>query len=133
MTSDAAHPVPDAAPLEVLVVDDDPDLASGLARILKMEGHAVRTATNGFQALDLAKERRPTVVLVDMKMPGMNGFELVRLLRPGGPALTVVYMTGYSEMAHLAGEEGATVLTKPFDHQQLVALLATVRQSRTSS
>lgn len=126
MDTNAPHRSPNTGPLDVLVVDDDPDLVSGVARNLKILGHTVRTATSGHEALGLAEQRRPHVALVDMKMPEMNGFELVRLLRQGDPVVTVIYMTGFSEMAHLAVEQGVTVLNKPFHQQELNDLLAAV-------
>jgi CheY-like chemotaxis protein len=65
----------------VLVVDDCPDSAESMAILLRLDGYEVETATGGQAALRAAKARRPDVVLLDISMPGMNGYEVARQLR----------------------------------------------------
>jgi CheY-like chemotaxis protein len=112
------------APNDILVIDDDPDIVRSLARILKTRGLTVRTATSGHEALKLAAQGSPAVVLTDIVMPGLNGIETARELRRACPGIVVIFMTGYSEMEGQAKEEGsAVVLTKPVDLAKLVELL----------
>lgn len=120
--SDAPPPIPNR---DILIVDDDPDLVRGLARILKLRGHNVRTATDGQHALEMAKEQTPRVVLTDLKMPGMNGIEVIRQLKLGTPDVVAILMTGFAEFDQEAIEAAATtVLTKPLDCERLFEMLA---------
>jgi signal transduction histidine kinase len=93
----AAQPA-QATPRErVLVVDDNRDAASSMARLLATLGHEVHVASNGEQALDLARRHAPSVALLDIGLPGMDGYELAAQLRelPGSPRLVAV--TGYGQ------------------------------------
>jgi two-component system CheB/CheR fusion protein len=84
--------------LHVLVVDDSADMVKSLARILQSEGHDVRTALDGPTALAAAHEFHPEVVLLDIGMPGMDGYEVARRLRESGdlPAMLVA-VTGFGQ------------------------------------
>ena len=70
--------------LRVLVVDDNVDTANGMARLLKLSGHEVRVAHDGEEALKLAREHRPEVMLLDIGLPGMDGYELASSSRSRG-------------------------------------------------
>ena len=70
----------------MLVVDDNADTASGLSRLLKRLGHDVRVAHDGRSALEAARAHRPEVVLLDIGLPGMDGYEVVEAA-PGGGVL----------------------------------------------
>lgn len=108
----------------VLAVDDDPGALSALTDALGTLGFQVVQAENGSAALELARERQPDVVLLDVQMPGMDGFEVCRQLK-ADPALMlvpVVFLTGHgSRRARLEGlEAGATdFLNKPCDLVEL--------------
>jgi signal transduction histidine kinase len=86
-----------AASERVLVVDDNDDAASSMARLLAMLGHEVHVAGDGTQALDLARRHAPSIALLDIGLPGMDGYELAARLRelPGAPRLVAV--TGYGQ------------------------------------
>ncbi len=86
-------------PLRILVVDDNDDAAQSLAMLLGMEGHLVRTAADGTQALEAAPPFRPEVVFLDIGLPGMSGYEVARRLRemPGLGKFLLVAMTGYGQ------------------------------------
>jgi CheY-like chemotaxis protein len=83
--------------MKVLVVDDNHDAATSLSMLVAMLGHDVRTGFDGVQALDLAGEFHPDLVLLDLGMPRMDGYEACRRLReqPWGAEAVVVAVTGW--------------------------------------
>ncbi len=112
----------------VLVVDDNVDSATMLARLLKMSGHDVRTAYSGPAALEAALAHPPDVVLLDIGLPGLNGYEVARRLRqyPQLEGVRLVAMTGYGDEAdrQLAMEAGFDRhVVKPVDFPKVEALL----------
>src|SRR4029450_13123840 len=82
--------------LQVLVVDDDPGILSGLTRLLQRDGHTVQTATNGQEALALLHERGFDLILCDLLMPELDGQTLYGLLQRQLPALCqrMIFLTG---------------------------------------
>jgi PAS domain S-box-containing protein len=121
----------------VMVVDDNRDAADSTTEILRLLGHQVECAYTGPAALELARHFTPAIVLLDLAMPGMNGFETLRQIRlqPGTEHVFAIAMTGFGsgddQRRTLAGGFDAH-LTKPADLNALVALLnqATVHSSR---
>jgi DNA-binding response OmpR family regulator len=112
------------AAADVLVVEDDPDLAALVAMILDDAGFAVRSASDGRQALARVAERMPGLILLDMRMPVMNGWEFAREFRARhGRAAPIVVVTA-AENARLRAEEiGADGwLEKPFELEDVVAV-----------
>jgi signal transduction histidine kinase len=116
-------------PRRILVVDDNVDNAESLALLLQLSGHQVRTAHNGPGALAAASAFRPEVVLLDIGLPGMDGYEVARCLRTeaGGEKLLLVAQTGYGQeddqrRSRQAGFDAH--LVKPVDPDTLRALLA---------
>ncbi|MEN9020477.1 MAG: response regulator [Verrucomicrobiales bacterium] len=113
--------------LNLLVVDDEPDMVSSLQRILKARGFAVEIANSGEEAVTWARDHEPDGILIDIKMPGMNGVETVRKIRAHRPDVFVVFMTGCSELvqeaeAEAEAEGSVAVLSKPVDPGQVCAL-----------
>lgn len=124
-----AEPAPVAARTRVLVVDDDPAIAASTAVWLEIEGHEVRVAPDGSAALEEALGFRPDVVLLDIGLAGMDGYETAQRLRelPGGRDMRLVAVTGYGhaeaiERAKAAGFDHHVV--KPFDPRKLSALVS---------
>jgi signal transduction histidine kinase/CheY-like chemotaxis protein len=120
---------PPAVPsLQVLVVEDNKDAADSLAMLLELWGHRVRTSHDGVAGLTAARHARPEVVLLDIGLPGMDGYEVARQLRQEfGAAIRLVAMTGYGQeedrrRAHEAGFNAH--LVKPADPANLRAVLA---------
>ena len=113
--------------LKVLVVDDNEDAADSLAVLLRMRGHEVAIARDGPQALALAELEPPAVVLMDVGLPGMDGYEVCRQFRQRGLAGTrIIAMTGYGQerdrqRAKSAGFDAHAV--KPVEFAQLAKLL----------
>ena len=110
----------------ILVVDDEPNARTALAEILKEESYTVETAADGFKGLARYEEATPDLVLTDLKMPGMDGVELLRKLRQHDPELPVVIMTAFGavETAVSAMREGAAdYLTKPLNTDELTLVI----------
>ncbi len=106
----------------VLVVEDDPDLSALLAVILAEAGYPVMTAGDGLEALERVAERLPGLVLLDMRMPRMNGWEFALELRARhGHAAPIVVVTA-AENARLRAEEieAEGWLEKPFELEQVM-------------
>jgi CheY-like chemotaxis protein len=79
---------------EILIVDDDPTVRNSLVMLLKSSGYAVSTATHGFDALLQLKRKVPPIVISDLNMPQMSGFELLSVLRRRFPQISVIAMSG---------------------------------------
>jgi two-component system chemotaxis response regulator CheY len=108
---------------DVLVVDDDLYLTEIITDVLEAEGHTARKASNGLEAIDLIKERKPELILLDLMMPVMNGWELADRLRsnPDWADIPVVVITANYQPDRKQQIAGAkAVITKPFDIDQLV-------------
>ena len=121
--------------MSVLVVDDSEDTTEMVRHLLEIGGAAVNVATSGFEALSLASEKEFDVVLSDISMPGMDGFEFIRKLRelPGKEDVPAVALTGFGrpEDVQRASEEGFHAhLTKPFDIEMLATLLQNLPRTR---
>ncbi len=112
----------------VLIVDDSDEAASGLARLLRLLGHDVVVAHDGPAALELAREHRPGIILLDIGLPGMNGYEVARALRREGFAgAVIIAVTGYGEEQAIRRSLEAGFdhhLVKPVDVDDLVTLMA---------
>jgi signal transduction histidine kinase len=111
----------------VLVVDDNRDAAESLARLLELSGHEVHTAHDGLDALAAAQRVRPTVVLLDLGLPRLNGYEVARRIREQHPGSLLVAVTGWGEddVRRRSREAGFDAhLVKPVDLAALAKLLA---------
>jgi len=108
----------------ILVVDDDPATTSVLRRGLTYEGYEVDTAASGEEALTIARERPPEVVLLDIMMPGLDGLEVCRRLRAADASLPIILLTAKdSPTDQVEGlDTGADdYITKPFTFEVLLA------------
>ena len=113
----------------LLVVDDEPNIVDLLATSLRFAGFEVATARNGSEALRVAPEFRPDLLVLDVMMPGIDGFSVVRRLRQDGMSVPVVFLT-----ARDATEDKVTGLTlggddyvtKPFSLEEVVARIRAV-------
>jgi two-component system CheB/CheR fusion protein len=114
--------------LRILVVDDSADTVDMLKSLFEMDGALVSTANSGAEALEIIKRNRFDVILSDISMPGMDGFELLRRLRklPGAAHVPVLALTGFgrTEDVDRAEAEGFfSHVTKPIDLSELVEIL----------
>jgi two-component system response regulator HydG len=114
----------------ILIVDDDMGICETLSDIMEIKGYDTAIASDGYEAVRKVKEGDFDVILMDIKMPGMNGVETFKELKKVRPEIAVVMMTAYA-VEDLIGEalrEGAYgVLYKPFDMEQMIGLLEGVR------
>lgn len=121
------------SPPRILVVDDDLKVLSLMQRGLSFEGYAVDLAPDGDQALEIARERPPHLVVLDVMMPGLDGIEVCRRLRAGNRELAILMLTGRASVpARIEGlDAGADdYLVKPFAFDELLARIrALLRRS----
>jgi two-component system response regulator HydG len=106
----------------ILVVDDEPTQAMLASEILRPEGHAVETALSGAEAIERLSSQPFDVVVADLMMPGMDGFELLQRIGEAWPDIPVIFLTGHADVASAvdAIKQGAeNYLTKPFDVDRL--------------
>jgi signal transduction histidine kinase len=135
----AATPAPGAdeeSALRILVVDDNQDSACSMTLLLELQGHQVHVAHAGHAALRLAGECAPDVILLDIGMPGMNGYEVAKQLRsqPAFADTLLIAVTGYGRASDVKQTESAGFdhhLVKPIDYDKLQSLLA-ARASRAA-
>jgi CheY-like chemotaxis protein len=117
------------AGLHVLVVDDCSDTVASMALLLGMNGHRVQTAPDGPTAIEKARAGKPDVVLLDIGLPGMSGYEVTPRLReclPDKPPL-IVAVTGYGEESDRRRSEEVGIdlhLVKPVEPLALMSLLS---------
>jgi len=116
--------------LRVLVADDNPDICEMCATLLRLWGHEVLLASNGNQALDIARRERPDVAILDIGMPRLTGYEVAQAIRRDiGSGMVLVAVTGWGQEEAKARTAEAGFddhLTKPVEPAALEALLAAV-------
>jgi len=130
--------VPSKTPSRILGVDDLAASAETLMTLLQMEGFEVKVASEGMAALKIAEDFRPDVVLLDIGLPGMNGFEVAHRLRtqPESRDALLIALTGYGEAESRTRSAQAGFdfqMVKPADVNQLLALLAQPRHARQAA
>jgi|SRR5688572_1370991 DNA-binding NarL/FixJ family response regulator len=116
-------------PKRLLVVDDDASLLLAVSETLRAEGYVVVTARRGAEALVRVAERLPDLIISDIRMPGMDGYQLARNLRsaPHTRLVPIVFLTAKDETAdRIAGFRTGVdaYITKPFESEELVAIVA---------
>jgi len=118
----------------VLVVDDYPDTAETLAVILKLSDYEVEIAGDGPAALAAVEARRPDIVILDIELPGMDGWEVAKLIRGQSELghIPIIVLSGHGESEDRQRSEDAGCdlhLVKPFDPLELVSLLQALRRA----
>ena len=128
----AQRPVTPEGARRVLLVDDNRDSVESLALLLALSGYETETASDGFEAVQVATAWRPDVVLLDIGLPGMSGYEVCRAIRAQswGREIPVIAVTGWGHdnARRLTSDAGFTAhLLKPVDFLRLTTMLAEVR------
>src|SRR5262245_36513458 len=143
----AATPLPSApeagtaapvSPLRILVVDDNRDAPAAMAMVLRIGGNDVRTVHDGREAVDEAREFRPDVAILDIGLPGVDGYEAARAIRrePWGAGVVLIAVTGWGqdtdrERSKLSGFDHH--LVKPVEPAALVSILSSLQQTAAAS
>ncbi len=112
--------------IEVLIVDDNKDMRWMISNLLKEEGYRVEVADGGMAALDKIRRRVPEMVLLDLNMPGMDGWETLEKIKKLGEPISVIIITAYGDVksAVRAMKMGAyDFLTKPFNNDEMILTL----------
>jgi CheY-like chemotaxis protein len=127
--ADTAVPAEGGPKRRILIVDDNRDACTTLSMLLRLRGHDVRTAYDGFQALAVTADFEPEVILMDVGMPKLDGYEATRRIRqlPAGKDAYIVALTGWSRSSDLqrSSDAGCSAhLVKPVDFAALERLLA---------
>ncbi|MEZ4405064.1 MAG: sigma-54 dependent transcriptional regulator [Polyangiales bacterium] len=130
---EAAHDTVGVLPARVLVVDDEPTARRALESLLADEGYVVDTASSGEEAMERLAEQAPDILLTDVRMPGIDGVELLSRAKARDPELSVVVMTAFGTVrdavrAMRAGAEH--YITKPVDFDELSVVLSRVIERR---
>ena len=114
----------------ILIIEDNADARDALRALLELEGHAVEAVGEGQEALELARAKDPDIALVDIGLPGIDGYEVARRIRAASPRRPLlIALTGYGqpEDRRRAADAGFdSVLVKPVDPNLLTDLLATL-------
>lgn len=119
--------------VKILVVDDNVDAADSLSLLLQLSGHELTVAHDGAEALRLLEQDVPDMILLDIGLPGMNGYEVARRVRelPALAQTRLIAMTGYGqesdkEAAAAAGFDAH--LVKPVDYEMLTRMIEALRR-----
>jgi signal transduction histidine kinase len=122
----------DSEPIRVLIVDDEKSIRDGSERILKRMDFNVHLASRGDEGLEILAREKPAIVLLDMKMPGMSGMEVLGHIRNTAPSVIVIVITGFAtiETAIEAMKNGAyDFIPKPFEPDQLRIVVNRARET----
>jgi DNA-binding response OmpR family regulator len=108
-------------PSRILVVEDDPAIARVLFRLLSRPGCAVVRASDGVEGVDLFDRETPDLVVLDLGLPGLDGWEVLRHIRSAGSVPVVIVTSDVRSLDRSLDEGANAFVTKPFDNEQLVA------------
>ncbi|MEL7220014.1 MAG: response regulator [Bacteroidota bacterium] len=115
----------------ILLVDDEPNILRALKFLFSQKGFHVLTASNGTEGIIKARTHKPNIIILDVMMPGMDGFEVAKLVRKEKSLhhCTIVFLTAKGtnqDQAQGYANGGEIYLTKPFDNQELVNIVMEV-------
>lgn len=118
-------------PKEILIVDDEPSIVVPIQFLMEQQGYSVLIAENGHDALDMIYQYKPDLVLLDIMLPGIDGYEVCEIVRlnPNLRSVKVIFLTAKGREVEIAKglALGADAyITKPFSNAELVAKVKTV-------
>jgi two-component system response regulator MprA len=129
-TPEHAQEQPQPQPARVLLVEDDTALARLMEALLISAGHSVQTVGDGESALDAIRDRRPALILLDLTIPKLNGWQVLERLQEAGDATPVILFTGNYAASQRAQSAGvAAAILKPFDVDELLATVEGLLQA----
>jgi DNA-binding NtrC family response regulator len=108
---------------KILVIDDEKDLRFLFKKILAPEGYTVLTAQNGYDGIKINQKSDPDIILLDLKMPGINGIETLRRIRKKDPDVIVIIITGYGDAETIRDAAELNVyeyMAKPFNNETVM-------------
>ena len=111
---------------KVLIIDDEKDLCFLFKKILTPEGYTVLTALNGYDGIKINQKSKPDIILLDLKMPGINGIETLRRIRKKDPDVIVIIITGYGDAETIRDAAELNVyeyMAKPFNNETVMKIL----------
>jgi DNA-binding NtrC family response regulator len=119
---------------KVLLVDDEVEFASALAERLQLRNYSVQTANNALEALGLVYKDRPDVVILDLRIPGMDGIETLKTIKKFDPTIEVIMLTGHGDVQSV--QEGMTsgafeYIMKPVDIGELTSKIDKAQKKKT--
>lgn len=120
-------------PFRILIVDDEPNIVMAIDFLMGQAGYETEKAYNGQEALEKVASFKPHLIILDVMMPRMDGFEVARTLRQdeANYRIKIVFLTAQGtdrDKAKGYGSGGDVYLTKPFDNQELVSLIGEITQ-----
>ena len=119
---------------EILIVDDEERIITALEKVLRKEPYILHSTTDPLKAMKLLAHNDIDVVILDLKMPKMNGIELLRKIRAKYPHVVNVVLTGYADtetcLATINVEKVYKLLRKPWDNEELKSILAKATRER---
>lgn len=132
-TPKRAQETPRSQPAPILVVEDDSALARLMEALLISAGHSVQTVGDGESALDAIRDGRPALILLDLTIPKLNGWQVLEQLQEAGDATPVILLTGNYAASQRAQSAGvAAAILKPFDVDELLVTVDRLLQTRDS-
>lgn len=121
-------------PMRILIVDDDRDFAESMADLVELNGHEAVLAYSGASALKIFRQNNIDLILMDIRMPGLNGVETLNEIKKHNPSIPVAMMTGYTDkpLIDSALDNGAiTILDKPLNLEQLTQIINSIKNKNT--
>ena len=114
---------------KILIADDEPNIVAALDFLLRRNGYDVLVATTGREALELVAARKPDLILLDVMMPVVNGYDVCRAIRAGDPgkSIKIVMLTAKGEQGDKAAAAGADLyFPKPFSTSELLGVIGSL-------
>lgn len=132
-----SEPLPQSTQVRILVADDNVDITTTASMLLELEGYQVKTAVTSAEVLSIAEEFAPHVILLDIKMPGMDGYEICRRIKSHdwGASIRLVAQSGWSppgERERAARAGFSSYLAKPYSVEELQTAMRNILETTTT-
>lgn len=111
---------------KILVIDDEKDICELFKKILGLEGYTVLTAQNGYDGIKINEKSNPDIIILDLKMPKMNGIETLRRIRKKDADVIVIILTGYGDAGTIRNAADLNVyeyMGKPFNNTTIIKII----------